>query len=223
MNRKRFLIRQLADHDCGDGVSLAWVLPVVASAAAVAAASPRVSSKLVYPIAVACALPRGGGRRYHRDVHRNLRTTTSVTEQKQWSRAGLAQQAAVFPVRQGGPDIEVCLIRRRDRRAWGIPKGFIESGDSREETALNEAWEEAGIRGPLLGEAIGTYQYAKLGSRLTVAVYVMRVDEQLAEWPEMRWRQRRWVSMGEAASMLRRHPVRSLLDHVRVRLGHDGA
>jgi hypothetical protein len=37
-------------------VSLAWVLPVVASATAVAAASPRVFSQLVYPIAVACAL-----------------------------------------------------------------------------------------------------------------------------------------------------------------------
>jgi 8-oxo-dGTP pyrophosphatase MutT (NUDIX family) len=146
-----------------------------------------------------------------------------VTEQKQWSVAGLAQQAAVVPVRQDGSDIEVCLIRRRDRGAWGIPKGFIDPGDSREKTALNEAWEEAGIRGQLVGEAIGTYDYAKFGTRLTVAVYVMRVVEELAEWPEMRLRHRKWVPLGEAASVLAHHPVRSLLERVSVRMGTGAA
>jgi 8-oxo-dGTP pyrophosphatase MutT (NUDIX family) len=113
----------------------------------------------------------------------------------------------------------VCLIRRRDARAWGIPKGFIDQGDSPEETALNEAWEEAGIHGQLVGEAIGTYEYAKSGSRLTVAVYVMRVVEELTTWPEIRVRERRWVSMGDAASALTRHPVWPLLDRVSARLG----
>ncbi len=141
-----------------------------------------------------------------------------MTERQEWRDAGFPQQAAVLAVRKGGTQVEVCLIRRRDRGAWGIPKGFIESGDSREETALNEAWEEAGIRGQLVGEAIGTYEYAKFGTRLTVAVYVMRVVEELAEWPEMRLRHRKWVPLGEAASVLARHPVRSLLDHVSVRL-----
>ena len=141
-----------------------------------------------------------------------------MTEQQEWRGAGFPQQAAVLAVRKGGAEVEVCLIRRRDRGAWGIPKGFIESGDSREQTALNEAWEEAGIRGQLVGEAIGTYEYAKLGTRLTVAVYVMRVVEELAEWPEMRLRHRKWVPLGEVASVLARHPVRSLLDHVSVRL-----
>ena len=142
-----------------------------------------------------------------------------MTEQQEWRGAGFPKQAAVLAVRKGGADIEVCLIRRRDRRAWGVPKGFIEPGDSREKTALNEAWEEAGIRGQLVGEAIGTYEYAKFGTRLTVAVYVMRVVEELDEWPEMRLRHRKWVPLSEAASVLVRHPVRSLLDHVSVRLG----
>jgi len=146
-----------------------------------------------------------------------------VTEQQRWRGAGFPQQAAVLAVRKGGADIEVCLIRRRDRRAWGIPKGFIDPGDSREEAALTEAWEEAGIRGQLVGEAIGTYDYAKFGTMLTVAVYVMRVVEELAEWPEMRLRHRKWVPLGEAASILARHPVRSLLDHVSVRLGTGAA
>ena len=126
----------------------------------------------------------------------------------------MPQQAAVFAVRKSGADIEVCLIRRRDARNWGIPKGFIEAGETPEETALNEAWEEAGIHGQLVGEAIGTYEYAKSGTRLTVAVYVMRVLEEVTTWPEMRFRERRWVPMAEAASALRRHPVCPLLDQV---------
>jgi 8-oxo-dGTP pyrophosphatase MutT (NUDIX family) len=146
-----------------------------------------------------------------------------VTEQ-QWRGGGFPQQAAVLAVRKGGEDIEVCLIRRRDARAWGIPKGFIEPGDTREETALNEAWEEAGIRGQLVGDAIGTYEYAKSGATLTVAVYVMRVVEELEVWPDKRARQRKWVPIGEAASVLTRHPVRPLLDHVTARFGTvDGA
>jgi 8-oxo-dGTP pyrophosphatase MutT (NUDIX family) len=140
-----------------------------------------------------------------------------VTDQQRRG-TGFPQQAAVLAVRKGGADVEVCLIRRRDAGAWGIPKGFIEPGDSREETALNEAWEEAGIRGQLVGEAIGTYEYVKLGTRLTVAVYVMRVVEELAVWPEMRLRQRTWAPLGEVALVLTRHPVRPLLDHVSARL-----
>ena len=71
-----------------------------------------------------------------------------------------------------------CVIRRKDANKWGIPKGLVDPGDTHEETALNEAWEEAGINGRLLGAAIGTYRYRKWGTRLTVAVYVMEVLEQ---------------------------------------------
>jgi 8-oxo-dGTP pyrophosphatase MutT (NUDIX family) len=139
--------------------------------------------------------------------------------EQQWRGRRSPQQAAVFAVRNSGADIEVCLIRRRDANNWGIPKGFIEAGDTPEETALNEAWEEAGIHGQLVGEAIGTYEYAKSGARLTVAVYVMRVVEELTTWPEMRFRERRWVPMDDAASALKRHPVWGLLEHVSARLG----
>jgi 8-oxo-dGTP pyrophosphatase MutT (NUDIX family) len=141
-----------------------------------------------------------------------------MTEQQ--GRGGRSlQQAAVLAVRQSGAAIEMCLIRRRDAKSWGIPKGFIEPGDTPEETALNEAWEEAGINGQLVGEAIGTYKYAKSGARLTVAVYVMRVVEELTTWPEMRLRDRRWIPMDDAASALKRHPVLALLEHVSARLG----
>ena len=95
---------------------------------------------------------------------------------------------------------------------WGIPKGLVDPGDTHEETALNEAWEEAGINGRLLGAAIGTYRYRKWGTRLTVAVYVMEVLEQAERWEESAFRQRRWVPFADAGVLLADHPVAPLLD-----------
>ena len=146
----------------------------------------------------------------------------SSTKQQEWRGAGFAQQAAVLAVRKGGAESRCASSAEGTEERGAFRRGSSSPGDSREETALNEAWEEAGIRGQLVGQAIGTYEYAKFGTSLTVTVYVMRVVEELAEWPERRWRQRRWAPMSEAASLLARHPVKPLLDHVSGRLGTDG-
>ena len=127
---------------------------------------------------------------------------------------GLPQQAAAIAVRRNGETLEVCLIRKRKSKTWGIPKGLVDPGDTHEETALNEAWEEAGLRGRLVGDAVGTYEYEKWGTTLTVAVYIMEVLEQHDEWQEAGFRERTWASFGEAASLLMEHPVRPLLDRL---------
>jgi 8-oxo-dGTP pyrophosphatase MutT (NUDIX family) len=71
------------------------------------------------------------------------------------------QQAAAFPVRRTNGVLEVCLIRRKDSAAWGLPKGHIDPGNTAEETALIEALEEAGLEGRLLDRPIGSYRYEK--------------------------------------------------------------
>ena len=77
--------------------------------------------------------------------------------------AGVPRQAGVIAVRRAGNGFEVCLIRRKASRRWGIPKGMVDPGDTHEETALNEAWEEAGLKGRLIGEALGTFEYREVG------------------------------------------------------------
>ena len=131
------------------------------------------------------------------------------------------QQAAAIAVRLNGDIFEVCLIRNKESKSWGIPKGLVDPGDTHEETVLNEAWEEAGLKGRLLGGAVGTYEYEKWYTTFVVAVYVMEVLEEHAEWQEAHIRERRWASFGEAASLLMEHPVRSLLDRAR-RVVADG-
>jgi phosphohistidine phosphatase len=131
------------------------------------------------------------------------------------------EQAAAIPIRRLGRDLQICVIRRKDGDKWGIPKGLVDPGATHEVTALNEAWEEAGIKGRLLGAAIGTYRYRKWGTRLTVAVFVMEPVQQASTWEEAPFRERRWVPFGEAGVLLAGHPVAPLLDraHTLVTVG----
>jgi 8-oxo-dGTP pyrophosphatase MutT (NUDIX family) len=121
------------------------------------------------------------------------------------------QQAAAIPIRRRGSDLQVCLIRKRLSGTWGIPKGTVDSGQTHEATALNEAWEEAGVRGRLVGDSLGTYRYEKLGRPLTVMVYAMEVLEHHKDWDEAGIRERRWASSEEAESLLLEHPALEFL------------
>ena len=130
-------------------------------------------------------------------------------------RALIPQQAAAIAVRWKHDDLEVCLIRKMGSRNWGVPKGLVDPGDTHEETALKEAWEEAGISGRLIGSSLGTYQYEKWDATFEVTLYLMEVLEQHARWQEAGFRERRWTSFGEAASLLSEHPVHVFLDRAR--------
>ena len=124
------------------------------------------------------------------------------------------QQAAVIPFRRRGETMEVCVICKRASGKWGVPKGFIDPGDTREEAALNEAWEEAGLNGRIVGGPLGTYDYRKWGSTYTVVVFAMEVLAEEASWQEMKLRERRWVSRRKAAELLADHPVHPLIDRL---------
>lgn len=126
----------------------------------------------------------------------------------------MTRQVAVIAVRRGNAGLELCVTRRKDSGQWGIPKGHIDRGDTPEQAALNEAFEEAGLRGQIIGDAIGTYEYEKFGAPLTVAVYVMDVLEEEEGWQEMRLRDRSWHSLADAAGLLADHPILSLWDRV---------
>lgn len=141
-------------------------------------------------------------------------------------RAVIPQQAAAIAVRWKQDDLEVCLIRKMGSRNWGVPKGLVDPGDTHEETALKEAWEEAGISGRLIGMSLGTYQYDKWDATFEVTLYLMEVLEQHARWQEAGFRERRWTSFAKAASLLSQHPVHPFLDRARTlaadSLGSEG-
>lgn len=103
------------------------------------------------------------------------------------------RQAAAIPLRDG----QICLVTSRSGKRWVIPKGGMEPGKTASEIALQEAWEEAGLAG-VLHEPVGSYFYEKFGSTHHVLVFVLRVTEEAADWPEISFRQRCWLPIHQA-------------------------
>jgi 8-oxo-dGTP pyrophosphatase MutT (NUDIX family) len=130
----------------------------------------------------------------------------------------MRKQAGVIPFRGAGKKLEICLIRRMGSKKWGIPKGFIERGDSSKDAALKEALEEAGLKGRLVGEAVGSYEYRKWGTSLDVTVYLMEVQEQEDDWDEADIREREWTSLEDAEEKLKQHPIQALMETAKERL-----
>lgn len=111
-------------------------------------------------------------------------------------------QASVIPFRWRDGELEFCLITSIRARKWGFPKGIIDPGETAIEAALKEAWEEAGLRGQVVGEALGRYQYEKWGQTLDVEVFLMRVESAAEDWLEAQQRERRWADVEEAKQLL---------------------
>jgi 8-oxo-dGTP pyrophosphatase MutT (NUDIX family) len=98
-------------------------------------------------------------------------------------------QAAAMPI----AGERICLINSSSGRGWVIPKGHIEWNQTARETALREAWEEAGLRGSLEQTPVGIYRYKKNSASYRVEVFLMHVTEMAATWPERHRRSRRWI------------------------------
>jgi len=116
-----------------------------------------------------------------------------------------ARQIAALPWRRGPSDsLQFMLVTSRISKHWLIPKGWPMTGKSAAQAALQEALEEAGIRGSANARPLGRYAYDKLlkdGTVIpcSVKVFGMKVLEELEIWPEMHQRDRRWFSPQEAA------------------------
>lgn len=75
------------------------------------------------------------------------------------------------------------------------------------EVAAQEAFEEAGLRGTIVGKKpLGNFYYPKrLPHRnilCEVRVYLFRVEQQLEVWPEMSQRETKWFDANEAAELV---------------------
>ncbi len=111
-------------------------------------------------------------------------------------------QVCAIPFQQQDGDTEFCLITSAKRGRWIFPKGIIEKDETYVEAALKEAHEEAGLRGRIVGEPLGTYEYAKWGTKLDVTVVLMEVTEVDDDWPEANIRKRKWATASQTAVLL---------------------
>jgi phosphohistidine phosphatase len=101
-------------------------------------------------------------------------------------------QAACVPFRPSGNGYEVLLITNRKGK-WGLPKGIVDPGETPQQTAAKEAFEEAGLIGAVEEPVIAAFAYAKWGETLDVKVYLMQVAETQPGFSESEFRRREWL------------------------------
>ncbi len=129
-------------------------------------------------------------------------------------------QVAALCLKGDGAGKQVLMITSRDTGRWVLPKGWPIDGYDAPGSALQEAWEEAGVKEAEIDpDMIGTYEYAK---RLTggaevdveVQVYSAKVDKLVDQFPESDERSRKWVSPLDAANMVQEPGLQELLRQI---------
>lgn len=119
----------------------------------------------------------------------------------------LIRQAGVLALYEG----RVCLITSSSGRRWVIPKGMIDPGHTPCQAAEIEAWEEAGVEGQIVPEAVGSFTYHKHDQDFLVAVFRLEVIDIHDDWPERMTRQREWLWPELAAERVHEAGLRELL------------
>lgn len=124
------------------------------------------------------------------------------------------KQSGVIPVRFQEGNLQVLLITSRRKKHWVIPKGIVEGDLTPQESAAQEAYEEAGIRGSIESVPLGNFQYKKWGGICRVEVFLMQVEEELETWPEAYFRERKWLDLDSAQAWVDIPGLKKLLAQV---------
>ncbi|SDG42879.1 NUDIX hydrolase [Roseospirillum parvum] len=126
-------------------------------------------------------------------------------------------QVAALCHRQGHAGPEVLLVTSRETGRWVLPKGWPVRGLDAAGAAVEEAWEEAGVRpAPGRPRPVGRYRYAKrlkggLPVETEVAVFAVAVAKLADTFPEVGSRERRWMTPAKAAEAVDEPDLKTLL------------
>ncbi|MBA97491.1 MAG: NUDIX hydrolase [Sulfitobacter sp.] len=133
-----------------------------------------------------------------------------------WQRPKRVQIAALC-YRETPHGKEVLLITSRDTGRWIVPKGWPIDGLDGAGTALQEAWEEAGVsKADIEAEPIGFYDYDKrlsegMTTPVIAQVYLTRVRHIKDDYPEVALRKRRWMTPTAAAELVSEPDLKEIL------------
>ncbi len=122
-------------------------------------------------------------------------------------------QSSVIPYRITDGKPEILVVMSSQKKHWVVPKGISDPGMTLQESAAEEALEEAGVEGEVESLPLGSYTCEKWGAECTVHVYPMRVTQVLPEsaWVE-RHRSREWLTPEQAIERVREQKLQPLIE-----------
>lgn len=114
------------------------------------------------------------------------------------------------------PRLEILLVTSRETRRWVTPKGWPMKNRLDHEAAAQEAFEEAGVRGDVDRMPFGVFGYDKTLKSgdlrpVLAALYPLKVESELSDWPERGQRARVWYTVEEAAAAVREDDLAELI------------
>lgn len=125
-------------------------------------------------------------------------------------------QVAALCLRGAPGQREVMMVTSRGTGRWILPKGWPMVGKTLADTAAQEAWEEAGVRGVPVLTPVGSYQAVKVlddGRDLPcrVEVFEVAVTGLSDSYPEVGQRRRQWMLPSRAAGLVLEPGLKALL------------
>jgi 8-oxo-dGTP diphosphatase len=118
-------------------------------------------------------------------------------------------------LRGPGDARDVCVVHRPNYDDWTLPKGKLDEGESFEDAALREVWEETGLRCTLVAELPSTRYRDQKDRPKVVRYWVMEIDGDPSDFePNDEVDELRWLPLAEAAELLTFDRDRELLKNV---------
>jgi 8-oxo-dGTP diphosphatase len=109
-------------------------------------------------------------------------------------------------------DGRIAVVHRPKYDDWSLPKGKLDPGESFEQAAVREVYEEVGLRCELGRQLEPVHYTAKAGPKI-VRYWVMSCDDGEFE-PDDEVDEMRWLTPDEARGLLSYDRDRDLLDQL---------
>lgn len=128
----------------------------------------------------------------------------------------LIVQSGVLPYKYDDDNVlKIMLVTTTSGDEWIIPKGKIEPDLTPAESALKEAREEAGLKGEIVGDVIGSYRFRKKKNnrvcRVDVFPMAVRKKQKKKKWEEKKKRKRGWYTIPEALELIVNPELKELI------------
>ncbi|OED48187.1 NUDIX hydrolase [Rhodobacteraceae bacterium (ex Bugula neritina AB1)] len=126
-------------------------------------------------------------------------------------------QVAALCSRSGADGKEVLMITSRGTGRWILPKGWPIEGKDGPESALQEAWEEAGVKANGISpQPVGEYHFTKRHDNgteepVTTLIFEAEVAQLEDDYPESSERTRQWMKPAEAADLVDEPELQEIL------------